>query len=438
MIHASNKGSCMDEHRAAGGSARLVERTPGARNSRSTLARRAVLVLATLAVATPALAARADAYIYWTNPRGDTIGRANLDGTAANPSFITGAHTPLGIAVDGTHIYWANSTNTIGRSNLDGTGANQSFIAPQISNRASGVAVDDAHIYWVSKFSDPHSSCLSLAPGTGAIGRANLDGTGADVNFITGISFPAGGITIDGSHLYWTSYDPLTRFCDLDEGPPLATRIGRANLDGTGVGENFIGAPAVTGVAVDDTHLWWVYADRFDRGIMRADLDGTGAERIVGGKNSGGCGIAVDDTHVYWTEEESIGRARLDGSRPTHKLITTARRRCGGVAVDALGPPPSNKFRFGGVRVNKKRGSAKLTVNVPGPGQVKLAKSTSVKGKRKWAEQSGKKRLSVKVKGKAKKRLNERGKTKVKAKIIYTPDGGTSATKGKKIKLVKR
>ena len=37
--------------------------------------------------------------IYWTNWGCDTIGRANLDGSDANQSFITGANQPLGVAV---------------------------------------------------------------------------------------------------------------------------------------------------------------------------------------------------------------------------------------------------------------------------------------------------------------------------------------------------
>ena len=68
--------------------------------------------------------------IYWTDQGTNTIGRANLDGTGANLSFITtGANEPAEVAVDGSHIYWANqNTGAIGRANLDGTGANQSFI----------------------------------------------------------------------------------------------------------------------------------------------------------------------------------------------------------------------------------------------------------------------------------------------------------------------
>jgi len=33
------------------------------------------------------------------------------------------------VAVDAAHVYWTNiDANTIGRANLDGTGANQRFI----------------------------------------------------------------------------------------------------------------------------------------------------------------------------------------------------------------------------------------------------------------------------------------------------------------------
>ena len=108
-----------------------------------------------------------------------------------------------------------------------------------------------------------------------------------------------------------------------------------------------------------------------------------------------------------------------------------------GLALDALGPPPSNEFGFRGVKVNKK-GSAKLTVKVAGPGELKLARTGSLKGTHTWAEQSGEEKLTVKPRGKAKKRLNKRGKATVKAKVTYTPDGGTSDTKSKSIKLVKR
>ena len=73
----------------------------------------------------------------------NTIGRANLDGTGVNQSFITGVSNAVGIAVDGTYVYWtqtAGGTSTIGRANLDGTGVNQNFIT--VAGGPYGLAVD--------------------------------------------------------------------------------------------------------------------------------------------------------------------------------------------------------------------------------------------------------------------------------------------------------
>jgi hypothetical protein len=38
-------------------------------------------------------------HIYWANASPSEIGRANLDGSGVNESFITGASSPLGVAV---------------------------------------------------------------------------------------------------------------------------------------------------------------------------------------------------------------------------------------------------------------------------------------------------------------------------------------------------
>jgi hypothetical protein len=82
-----------------------------------------------------ALAANAHAYVYWTDygPEltggGTTLGRANLDASGITNTFIEGASSPLGVAVDSHYVYWANGpTNSIGRANLDGAGANPRFI----------------------------------------------------------------------------------------------------------------------------------------------------------------------------------------------------------------------------------------------------------------------------------------------------------------------
>ncbi len=87
-----------------------------------------VLIATTAALAiAPSIAG---AFVYWTDATSDSIGRAALDGTVKDPTFITGAQDPRGVAVNGNHIYWTNSANnTIGRANIDGTGVNQNFIS---------------------------------------------------------------------------------------------------------------------------------------------------------------------------------------------------------------------------------------------------------------------------------------------------------------------
>ena len=64
------------------------------------------------------------------------------------------------------------------------------------------LAVDASHIYWISKVSDPSPTNPFGQPNVGTIGRANLDGTGVDPDFISGIGYPR-GVAVDGAHVYW-------------------------------------------------------------------------------------------------------------------------------------------------------------------------------------------------------------------------------------------
>ena len=85
----------------------------------------------TVAVAAAAQAATTPlGHIYWANASGNTIGRADLDGTDVDQSFISGASGPSDVLVDGQYIYWGNATGctedgacdgSIGRAHLDGT-----------------------------------------------------------------------------------------------------------------------------------------------------------------------------------------------------------------------------------------------------------------------------------------------------------------------------
>jgi hypothetical protein len=61
------------------------------------------------------------AHVYWTN--GQTIGRANLDGTTADPTFITGAGVPGDVDVDAGHVYWSNQDTLTPTGQVSGSDA---------------------------------------------------------------------------------------------------------------------------------------------------------------------------------------------------------------------------------------------------------------------------------------------------------------------------
>lgn len=73
----------------------------------------------------------------------------------------------------GNFVYWANDNQTsIGRAKINGAGANNNFITGV--DGVHGVAIDSKFIYWTR-----------LDSGVSSIGRANLDGSGVNNQFIT-------------------------------------------------------------------------------------------------------------------------------------------------------------------------------------------------------------------------------------------------------------
>lgn len=170
--------------------------------------------------------------IFWSTIPGK-IGRANLDGSEPKLEFVKGAIQPCGLALDSGHLYWADeslSEAKIGRSSLDGL-----FVQPEYVKIGAafpcGVAVNAASIYWAD---------TGFFGGGTRIGRADLaTGKNIDPSFIAGAATPC-GMTIDASsHLYWANSE--------------TGAIGRANTDGTGVDQSFVATGSQPcGVAVDN------------------------------------------------------------------------------------------------------------------------------------------------------------------------------------------
>ena len=385
-----------------------------------------VFLVAALALALPP---RADAYVYWvnnniSNPNESTIGRANLDGSAVNQSFSADIDYPLSLAVDGSHLYWTG-VGGVGRANLDGGGVDQSFI--NAGGSYQSVAADGSHVYWTDDVA-------------GTVGRANADGSGADHDFITGADNPI-QVAVDGSHVYWVNSDTATS----------TETIGRANLAGGEVNQGFIVLPPASvlcGVAVDGSHIYW--SDDNGEQIGRANLAGGEVDESFIHAN-GPCELALDSSHIYWASQgtATIGRANLDGSGIDESFIPVAAGSTPfGVAVDALpsmpAPPPSsmsmlpsNAFSFGKLKLNKKKGTATLTVLVPGAGRLALS-GKGVKGVQRSVARAGPVTLPIAPTGRAKGVLSKSGKVMLKAVITFTPTGRTPSTEDKTVRLVRK
>jgi hypothetical protein len=138
------------------------------------------------------------------------------------------------------------------------------------------------------------------------------------------------------------------------------------------------------------------------------------------------------------TSGNSVSHTYCSGG--TYPVKVTATDAAGNAtsATRSISIAASNAFGFGEVDRNKKKGTAKLAVKIPGAGALELAKTKKVKGASADASCNGEANLLVKAKGKAKKKLNRKGKAKVKAKVSFTPTGGSAAKQSKKIKLKRK
>src|SRR5581483_5086597 len=279
------------------------------------LVARALIALAVVSGAGVALAARADAYIYFSSYRSenyheiDSIIRSENDGSNAQRDFID---LPEDLAVNGDiagdsqYLYWAGGFGvdygTMGRANIDGSGSNPLFYNPNDGDVRCVVAVDPPsglgqHVYYQS-------------PNGHTIARMDLDGTHVDKGFITNGSsyWNTCGLAVDAQHIYWVNK------IENNNGS-WTTFIGRANHDGTDVHPQFLTIPDhYPSLAVGPNKIYWVDPGAGELGM--ANLDGSNPNFHVVGLPNYPCGIATDGHHIFWANHNSntIGRANMDGS----------------------------------------------------------------------------------------------------------------------------
>ena len=137
--------------------------------------------------------------------------------------------------------------------------------------------------------------------------------------------------------------------------------------------------------------------------ISDTDLDGN--PRIADGN---GDGTAVIDRGAY------------ERPAPTHPAA----------------PLPSNAFSLGKLKRNKRSGTAKLQVQVPGPGALVLS-GKSVKRATLAAGGAGAYSLAIVPKKKLARSLRSKGSAKTSIQVAFTPTGGTANSLAKPVKLIR-
>jgi hypothetical protein len=378
-------------------------------------------------------------FVYWSNSQGTSLGRAKINGTGLNNSFVP-ATNPFGVGVDSRFVYWAQP-NSIGRANLDGSGVNQTFVTTG-SATPMGLAVTSTAIFWASDATH--------------IGRANLDGTNPQPDFITVPGSVICGIAADSNFVYWA---------DTGGGQ----RIGRAPVGGGAPQADFIPSAGNVncGIAVDSNFLYWATREN------ATPPDSIGRAPVGGGAPSFSfilnptpstkvpCGVAVNSQYVFWGSaspggNDPLGRANIGGGSPNPNFIAPGTRPC------LVAAAPSNKITVNSTKKNKKKGTASINAKVPGPGHVTLnqtsaptdvnAVAAGVKQVGLTVTQASSFKLAVKPTGKTAKKLNKqvkkqlRKKRKAKAKasvtvfIHFVPAGvaGVPNTERLKVTLIKQ
>ena len=251
---------------------------------------------------------------------------ADHGGQVSGPNAEGGTFIPR--APGGAYVYWTQRDGKIGRANLDGTEVNHDFIG-SLGAGATDLVVAGGHFYW----SNQDDSDIILRKDNTGIGRVGVDGS--DLNRYLVRRRDLASITVGGSHLYWGNYG----------------FIAAAKLGGDDINDRLVELPpdsgyyTAEGLAVDTRYIYWAwpYAGRIGRAnlgggdINHAFITGAGyrdRSRSMPATSTGRTItlaplVAPTLTAATQTELHQSQRARVQcrGGRQLHLLDQRRRRR---------------------------------------------------------------------------------------------------------------
>ena len=187
------------------------------------------------------------------------------------------AESAIDVAVGGNKLYWIAQTSetrgAVHRANLDGTDAE---VLQSLTSVPQGLALDTAN------------EKLYLTNSWGKIQRMNTDGTRFETNLIVGLTAPM-RLTVSGGNVYWTEAGGSIRFSNVS-GPKTTKTL-------------VTGSGTLGGIVSDANKVYWTEQTGPRSGKVRgANLDGTEVSDIYT-VTAALHGLAIDpaNNRLYWT-----------------------------------------------------------------------------------------------------------------------------------------
>jgi hypothetical protein len=193
-------------------------------------------------------------YIYYGYEYSKKIGRMNLDGTGANDAWldyssVAGAPYSPQMTIVGSTLYFGGGNNSYGKTiwKVSLSGGTPTVFVDDADAQAgiNGIDSDGTYIYWTDYR-------------VGEIGRAAIDLTSTNDNWITGLSGPW-GIQVADTYIYFNNSSSIGRV--LRDGSSLQ-RTWVSNTSGQGLAIADAGTNS-TSLAGDTTAPTFPSADTF-------------------------------------------------------------------------------------------------------------------------------------------------------------------------------